>query len=92
MGCNPHSNPRDVGKFPKEMLDLKTGYTSFLKKKQSNTKNFRDNWKNNQRNAQCKSSFSTQNVSGLNHIFIQPDNNASCFLAGMQLVRRYQMA
>lgn len=32
MGCNPHSNPRDVGKFPKEMLDLKTGYTSFLKK------------------------------------------------------------
>lgn len=32
MGCNPHSNPRDVGKFPKEMLDLKLDTPHFSKK------------------------------------------------------------
>lgn len=32
MGCNPHSNPRDMGKFPKEMLDLKLDTPHFSKK------------------------------------------------------------
>lgn len=96
-GHSPHSNPRDVGKSPKVVVRFKN-WTHLISKKKKNKQTrtvhriIRDNWKNHQRNAQWKSSSLTQTSQAWNTPSIHPGNNASCFLAGMLLVKDIKMA
>ena len=95
MGHSPHSNPRDVGKSPKAVVRFKN-WTHLISKKKKKTRTvhriIRDNWKNHQRNAQWKSSSLTQTSQAWNTPSIHPGNSASCFLAGMLLVKDIKMA
>ena len=93
-GHSPHSNPRDVGKSPKVAVRFKNWTHLISKKKTPHTVHriIRDNWKNHQRNAQWKSSSLTQTSQAWNTPSIHPGNNASCFLAGMLLVKDIKMA